>query len=175
MLGRALPSRYILKLPESSSDQSADVLPYDVAPKQPVRTAAGTANRDGWRILMAEDNDLNREIARELLQMEGVNVEEAVNGKDAVERFAASAPGYYDAILMDIQMPVMNGYDAAAAIRQSGRGDAATIPIIALTANAFTDDIYRARKAGMNMHLPKPLNVGKLLEALEETIEGKNG
>ncbi len=130
-------------------------------------------DRKDWKILVVEDNDINREIVHELLNMEGIYVEEAVDGKDAVEKFSESPCGYFDAILMDLQMPVMNGYDAAKAIRKSARKDARTVPIIALTANAFTDDIFQVKKAGMNLHLAKPLNVESMLEALEELIEKK--
>lgn len=120
----------------------------------------------GKKILLVEDNELNREIAVELLKMQGIIVETAENGKDALDAFKASAPCYYDAILMDIQMPVMNGYDAAAAIRSTNREDARTIPILALTANAFTTDVGKARNVGMNDHIAKPIDVGYLLEVL---------
>ncbi len=120
----------------------------------------------GKRVLLAEDNELNREIAVELLKMQGMIVETAENGKIALDAFKASEPGYYDVILMDIQMPVMNGYDATAAIRHTNRGDARTIPILALTANAFTTDVGKSRIMGMNDHIAKPIDVGHLIEVL---------
>lgn len=110
----------------------------------------------GKRVLLAEDNELNREIALELLQMKGLTVDAVENGSLAVERFRASDPGYYCAILMDIQMPVMNGYDATSSIRRLDRADARTIPILALTANAFTADVSQARSVGMNDHIAVP-------------------
>ena len=124
----------------------------------------------GKRILLVEDNNLNREIARELLEMEQFEIEEARDGREAVEKFRQSPNGYYQIILMDIQMPVMNGYEAARAIRKLDREDAAEIPVIALTANAFADDIYAARQAGMNAHLSKPLDMEKVAEALERWL-----
>ena len=120
----------------------------------------------GKRMLLVEDNDLNREIAAELLQMQGVTVECAENGARAVELFGASAPWYYNAILMDIQMPVMNGYDATAAIRAMDREDAERVPIVALTANAFVSDISKARSVGMNDHIPKPIDMALLVQVL---------
>ncbi|MFR1727369.1 hybrid sensor histidine kinase/response regulator [[Clostridium] hylemonae] len=118
------------------------------------------------RILLVEDNDLNREIASELLEMHGCSIEAAENGKFAVEKFARSAPEEYDCILMDIQMPVMDGYEAARAIRALKRDDAQTVPILALTANAFATDLAKAHNAGMNDHIAKPIDVERLLETL---------
>ncbi|WP_242844300.1 response regulator [Candidatus Soleaferrea massiliensis] len=122
------------------------------------------------RVLLAEDNDINREIAVELLQMQNIDVDTVENGQRAVEVFKASAPGDYSAVLMDIQMPVMNGYDAAAAIRALKREDAATIPILALTADAFASDVAKARSAGMNDHIAKPIELNHLLEALQRWL-----
>ena len=132
-------------------------------------TAAASA-LPGKRVLLVEDNDLNREIAEELLNMQGVIVEAAVNGQEAVEMFDASCPGYYAAVLMDIQMPVMNGYDAAFAIRSLDRADARTIPVIALTANAFTTDVGKARSVGMNDHIAKPIDIDVLIKVLQKWI-----
>lgn len=128
----------------------------------------------GKRILLAEDNELNREIAVELLQMQGIVVEAAENGAEAVEMFRASAPGYYTAILMDIQMPVMNGYEATSAIRSLDRADAREIPILALTANVFVSDIGQAQSCGMNDHIAKPINVERLIEVLQKWIGTSN-
>jgi len=124
----------------------------------------------GRRVLLVEDNELNREIAREVLEMAGVTVEEAENGQIAVDLFSASEAGYYSLILMDIQMPVMNGYDAAAAIRALKRPDALRIPILAMTANAFVEDIQAAKAAGMNEHLAKPINFESLGSALKKYL-----
>ncbi|WP_419491278.1 ATP-binding protein [Anaerotruncus massiliensis (ex Liu et al. 2021)] len=133
----------------------------------------GEAFPPGTRLLLVEDNDLNREIARELLGMAGLEIACAENGRQAVDLFASHPPGAYALILMDIQMPVMDGYEATKAIRRlagEGRPDAADIPIIALTANAFADDVYRARQAGMNEHVTKPLEIDRLLETLHRWI-----
>lgn len=126
----------------------------------------------GKRVLLVEDNDLNREIAGELLTMSGFIVEYTVNGKEAVERFENTEPGYFDIILMDVQMPVMNGHEAARAIRVLPRADAKTIPVIAMTANAFAEDVVAARKAGMDEHVAKPLDVGRLKTVLEQFLNG---
>ena len=125
----------------------------------------------GKRVLLAEDNELNKEIAVELLGMKGISVDHAENGALAVERFRESAPGYYAAILMDIQMPVMDGYEAAAAIRALPRKDAAEIPILALTANAFVSDIGKAQSSGMNDHISKPIDIDRLLAVLSAWIK----
>ena len=122
------------------------------------------------RVLLVEDNSLNREIAAELLESAGLVVEQVEDGRQALERFQRSAPGYYQLILMDIQMPVMNGYEATMAIRSQARSDAASIPIIALTANAFAEDVSRARQAGMNEHLSKPVEVAALLQTLQHYL-----
>ncbi len=127
-------------------------------------------SHEGKRVLLVEDNELNREIAQELLSFIGVQVETAADGKEAVDRMAQSAPGTFDLIFMDIQMPVMDGYEAARAIRGLDRPDAKTVPIIAMTANAFADDIHRAQEAGMNGHVAKPVEVAKLQEALDKWL-----
>ena len=125
---------------------------------------------EGRRILLVEDNQLNREIAAELLKMYGFLIDEAENGRLALDKFEASAPDTYDCILMDIQMPVMDGYRAAEAIRSLGREDAKTIPILALTANAFASDIGKAHSAGMNDHVAKPIEVDRLMEILKRWV-----
>lgn len=121
---------------------------------------------EGTKILLAEDNKLNMEIASYLLTEQGAVVTEAWNGKEAVDLFTASEADAYDIILMDIMMPVMNGLEAAKAIRTSGHPDAKTIPIIAVSANAFSDDIAASRDSGMNAHLSKPLNAEQLLKTI---------
>lgn len=120
----------------------------------------------GCKVLLVEDNELNMEISEFILEKEGVIVTKAWNGQEAVEAFASSAPGTFDAIIMDVMMPVMDGYTAASAIRSMERADAKTIPIIAMTANAFTEDRIAARKAGMSVHIAKPLKAEKLIEVL---------
>ena len=126
------------------------------------------------RVLLAEDNDINREIAVELLQMQNIKVDTVENGQRAVEVFEASAPGKYAAILMDIQMPVMNGYAATEAIRALERADARTIPILALTANAFASDVGKSRSAGMNDHIAKPIDPNHLFEVLQKWLDSDN-
>lgn len=125
----------------------------------------------GKRILLAEDNEVNREIVIELLRVHDISVDAAENGRQALEMFDTSDPGTYHAILMDIQMPVLNGYGAAAGIRSLKRSDAQSIPIIALTADAFADDIARSQKAGMNDHIAKPVDVNYLLETLHKWMD----
>lgn len=120
----------------------------------------------GLRVLLAEDNALNREIAVALLSKQGVTVETAENGQLCVEKFSAAPHGYYDAVLMDVRMPVMNGYEATKAIRALARADAA-LPIIAMTADAFAEDVERCLAAGMNAHLSKPMDIHKLMALLE--------
>ncbi len=127
-------------------------------------------NFEGKRILLVEDNDLNTEIATEILGMANLRVEHAENGKRAVEMFSASETGYYDLIFMDIQMPVMNGYEATKAIRELDRDDALNIPIVAMTANAFTEDMEAAIKSGMNGHIAKPLDFGQLTKILSKWL-----
>lgn len=124
----------------------------------------------GKRILLAEDNDINREIAVELLTMQHIEVDAVENGQLAVQLFAASALGEYDAILMDIQMPVMNGYEATRAIRALGRSDACSIPIFSLTADAFATDVAKARDAGMNDHIAKPIEIDRLMDVLQKWL-----
>lgn len=128
---------------------------------------------DGVNILLVEDNPLNQDIAKFLLENMGAKIQMANNGQEAVEQFSASQPGDIDIILMDIMMPVMNGYEAAKAIRSMDRPDATEIPIIAMTANAFTDDKQQAFEAGMNEHLAKPLDKDLLLKTLYDFSKGK--
>ena len=120
----------------------------------------------GLHILLAEDNELNMEIAEFMLQNEGADVIKAWNGQEAVELFRNSEPGEFDVILMDIMMPVMNGYEATKMIRSLDREDAKTIPIIAMTANAFTEDRIRAKEAGMDEHVAKPVDVELLMKVI---------
>ncbi len=122
------------------------------------------------RILLVEDNEINREIAVEILGMTGIQIETAENGKIAVDMVSDSADGYYDLVFMDIQMPVMNGYDAASAIRSLGRKYTNRLPIIAMTANAFAEDVVATKNAGMNEHIAKPLDLGKLDDAMKRWL-----
>ena len=125
----------------------------------------------GLHILLAEDNELNMEIAEFVLQNVGADVTKAWNGQEAVELFRKSEPGGFDTILMDIMMPVMNGYEATKMIRSLDREDAKTIPIIAMTANAFTEDRLKAKEAGMNEHIVKPLDVELLIKVIHKLVE----
>ena len=124
----------------------------------------------GKRILLAEDNDLNWEIAEELLSDVGFLLERAENGKICVERFEQSPEGYYNVILMDIRMPVMSGYEAARIIRGLSRRDA-DLPIIAMTADAFSEDIEHSKECGMNEHVSKPIDVDRLLQVLQKYLK----
>ena len=145
-------------------------LPFEVAQKAdlPRRPSAQAADLTGLQVLVAEDNDLNMEIARCLLEDEGICVTEAHDGQQALELFQSSAPGTYDAILMDVMMPVMDGMAAARSIRALDRPDAKAVPIFAMTANAFAEDRARTRAAGMNEHLAKPLDAKLLLGKLAQ-------
>ena len=116
----------------------------------------------GKRILLAEDNEINREIVAELLTGLGFTVDVATNGVEALERFKHSCAGYYSIILMDIQMPVMNGLEAVAAIRGSTHMDAQRIPIIALSANAFEEDVEKSLANGMQAHISKPVDINTI-------------
>ena len=143
-------------------------LEFDLNPAEPPspEDAQPLTDISGMRVLVAEDNDLNLEIARCMLQDAGVKTAEARNGREAVEKFAASEEGAFDAILMDVMMPVMDGMQAARAIRALPRQDAADVPIIAMTANAFAEDQSRARDCGMTKYLTKPVDPAKLRAAL---------
>ncbi|MDO5448944.1 MAG: response regulator, partial [Clostridia bacterium] len=125
---------------------------------------------DGKRILLVDDNELNREIATEILSETGATIEEAEDGQDAFDKVRESEPGYYDIVLMDVQMPRMNGYEATKAIRELENSELANIPIIAMTANAFDEDRAAAFEAGMNEHIAKPVDVAKLFEALRKIL-----
>ena len=125
---------------------------------------------NGRRILLAEDNELNWEIAEELLSQLGLELHWAENGKICVEMFENSPQGTYDGILMDIRMPVMTGYEAAQAIRALEREDAKKIPIIAMSADAFSDDIQKCLKCGMNAHIAKPVDMREAQRVLEKFI-----
>ena len=129
---------------------------------------------EGLHALIAEDNELNLEIAKFMLEEKGICVECAADGKEAFEKFKESEPGYYDVIFMDIMMPYMNGWDATRKIRTLQRPDADKIPIIAMSANAFAEDIINSHISGMNWHLTKPIDADKLMMALKECIRKNN-
>lgn len=132
--------------------------------------ALGRALPQGARILLVDDNALNREIALEMLSVYGLTVETAENGALAVQKFAEHEAGYYQAILMDIQMPVLDGYAATQRIRGLARADSRQIPIIAMTADAFAEDIQRAKEAGMDAHVAKPVDFEQLYLLLQKLI-----
>jgi signal transduction histidine kinase/CheY-like chemotaxis protein len=134
---------------------------------------AGAMALKGLHLLVAEDNEVNAEILSELLDIEGVTCDIMENGQLALERFSHAREGEFDAILMDVQMPVMNGYEATKAIRALGRKDAREIPIIAMTANAFAEDVKDALEAGMNVHLSKPIDMELLRKTLNQYIQRK--
>lgn len=124
----------------------------------------------GVRILVVEDNELNMEIAEYMFTERGAVVEKAADGKKALEMFAASEEGYYDVIMMDIMMPEMDGLEATRRIRRMDRKDAETVPIFAMSANAFDDDVARSRAAGMNEHLSKPLSFEKAAAVIAQYV-----
>ena len=143
-------------------------------------TDGALAGLEGARILLVEDNELNLEIARTILEMQKCQVETALNGQEGVDRFCESSEGYYDLILMDIRMPVMDGLEAAKLIRASGRTDARTVPIVAMSANAFEEDVKKSLESGMNAHLAKPFQMEDLIRTMRRIIGrenrvGKNG
>ena len=145
------------------------LLPYtDVSKETTEIHAEPKMDFTGIRLLVAEDNELNWEIANELLSATGFTLDWTQNGKLCVEQLKSSEPGYYSAILMDLRMPVMNGLEAAKAIRSLKREDAKKIPIIAMTADAFADDIKACLDSGMNCHVAKPLNMQELLRILQK-------
>ncbi len=149
-------------------------VPFKIDPdagKREEREDVSDKSIKGLRILLAEDNELNMEIAEFVLQSEGVDVTKAWNGQEAVERFQNSKPGEFDVILMDIMMPVMNGYEATKKIRSLDREDAKKIPIIAMTANAFAEDRIRTKEAGMDEHIPKPIDVKLLIKVIHKLVK----
>lgn len=143
-------------------------IPFEIASKEDFVSieAKNCADLNGLNLLVVEDNDINLEIAEAILVDLGATVTTAKNGQEAVDEFLSCAPGTYDGILMDLMMPVMDGYEATAQIRTSFRAEGATIPIIAMTANAFEEDVQKCREAGMNAHISKPIDIQALLKAL---------
>ncbi len=153
---------FVIKIPFKVDKQSE----IDIKQKQ-----IDNVSLAGTKVLLVEDNELNMEIAEFLLSNKNMIVTKAWNGKEAVDIFSQSKVGEYDIILMDIMMPVMNGCEAALAIRELNREDAKTVPIFAMTANAFSDDIQRSKEAGMNEHLSKPLDAEKIMETIRMYIK----
>lgn len=131
---------------------------------------AGKRDYSDKRVLLVEDNEINREIAREMLSESGIMIEEACDGEEAVQKVAEGQEGYYDLILMDIQMPKMDGYEASKRIRAMDRDDTREVPIIAMTANAFSEDVQAALQAGMNAHFAKPVDMNVLQQMLDEYL-----
>lgn len=144
---------------------------------QPEKTAAKTEVLDmsGVRVLLAEDNEMNMEIAVTILEKAGIQVDSAVNGEEALQTFLKAKEGTYDMILMDVQMPVMDGYEATENIRKSSHPEAKSIPVIAMTANAFAEDVTEALSHGMNAHIAKPINYDKLFELVDKYAKKLHG
>ena len=152
---------------------AASATPKIAAPAPSAEELLATLN--GKRVLLAEDNAVNMEIAAEMLGMAGVEVEQAWNGREALEAFRAAAPGHFDAVLLDMKMPEMDGCAAARAIRALPRPDAQDIPLVAVTANAFAEDIVATTAAGMNAHVSKPIDFALLCQTLAELIVAHEG
>ena len=149
-------------------------VPFKIDPdadKREEQTDASEKSIKGLHILLAEDNELNMEIAEFVLQNEGADLTKAWDGQEAVELFRNSEPGEFDVILMDIMMPVMNGYEATKMIRSLDREDAKKIPIIAMTANAFTEDRIKAKEAGMDEHIAKPVDMELLIKVIHKLVK----
>ena len=125
----------------------------------------------GKKILLVEDNELNREVAAEIIGMTGAEIETAVNGKEAVDKVADHPNGYYDLVFMDVQMPIMNGYEAATAIRSLPKHKGELLPIVAMTANAFAEDVQAALNAGMDDHVAKPVDMEIITSVITKYVE----
>ena len=147
-------------------------VPFRIGITEPFkkRTVREGISLEGKRALVAEDNELNMEIVKFMLEDHGIVVDCVADGLEAVKKFEENEPGYYDVIYMDIMMPNMNGWDATRKIRSMQRPDAGTIPIIAMSANAFAEDIINSRISGMNRHIAKPLDAESVLNVFKECI-----
>ena len=160
-------STFIIRLPLQNEvieePESTEVSETDAG--KPVQFKNGEV-----RILLVEDNELNMEIAQELLGITGAELEIAWNGKEGIEKFAENPENYFDIILSDVQMPEMDGHEMTRAIRQMNRGDARIIPIVAMSANAFSSDVLKARQAGMNGHIAKPIDLKDIYRILKKWI-----
>ena len=161
-------TRFTVDLPLHLADAPDAPAPLEVA-----ESAEENVDISGLHVLLVEDNEVNQLVAQRILESEGVTVSIADNGKTGWEAFESSAPEAFDAVFMDIQMPVMDGYEATRAIRRSGHARAADIPVIAMTANAFTGDVRRCLNAGMNAHIAKPIEPRKLFELLWKHTRGR--
>ena len=166
--GKGSTFTVILPLAVVQEDVSSDQLPSEVATQE--KKEEKKFSLEECRILLAEDNEVNMEIADEILSMNGMQVTRAWNGVEAVEKFRSSKPFSFDAILMDMQMPEMDGCEASRRIRAMRRPDAKSVPIIAVTANAFAEDITATAAAGMNAHVSKPIDFSLLCKLLEKWI-----
>ncbi len=162
-------TRFIVDLPLHFASSS------DIPPPDEEKSPGVGLDVAGLRVLVVEDNEVNQLVAQRILESEGVTVSIAANGKEGCELFENSAPDAFDAVFMDVQMPVMDGYDAARAMRHSGHPRAAAIPIIAMTANAFAGDVQRCLDAGMDAHIAKPIEPRKLFEILWRQTRGRAG
>lgn len=140
--------------------------------KETDQTAADVLR--GKHVLLCEDNEMNTEIARKVIESRGLVVSSAENGEIGVRKFSDSAVGYYDVILMDLRMPVMDGFTAAEEIRKLDRADASSVQILAMSADAYEEDIEKCRRAGMNGHISKPIDNVKMFDALEKACGGKS-
>ena len=154
----------------SVSSEQGNALPKGLRALVVEDSGGKTRSLEGCRVLIAEDMDINADILMDLLEMEGIESERAENGRIAVDMFDQSAPNHYDAVLMDVRMPVMDGLEATRALRALDREDAKTVPVIAMTANAFDDDVQRSLQAGMSAHLSKPVEPERLYETLDQLI-----
>ena len=160
-------SEFIVKL--SLDRQSQEDIQKETEANE-AKSRAGTADFSSMRLLLADDMPINRHIAIKLLEKQGFTVETAENGKEAVDKVIAAPPGYYNAVLMDVQMPVMGGYEATRIIRELADEQRRKIPVIAMTANAFAEDVKKAKDAGMNAHIAKPIDVKNMIDILRDVL-----
>ena len=164
---KGVGTEFVLRLELRLQDEAKQTQPaveQELLPKQQEHDFTGR------RLLLVEDNDLNREIACMMLCKYGFDLETAENGREAVDMVAASAPGYYDLVLMDIQMPIMDGHEATKRIRALENKELARVPIVAMTANAFDEDRKAAKECGMNGFISKPINMQEVLKALRDNL-----
>ena len=161
---------YTADVPEINGQSVQDDTHHDVITSMNINASDVQPDISGMNIIIAEDNELNMEIAKYILEDAGASVHSSYDGAQAVEAFSSAPPGTYDAILMDIMMPVMDGYEATRSIRgmEQTRPDAADIPVIAMTANAFADDRRKSLEAGMNEHITKPIDIEKMITVIAE-------
>lgn len=158
-------------LPLFESRLASELFPYTASGRAAAEESVRPVkNYENCHILLVEDNELNREIAMEILGSTGAQIDTAENGKEAIEVFSSKPEFYYDLILMDIQMPLMDGLEATGHIRKLQRRDASEVYIVAMTANAFVEDRKRSFEAGMNEHITKPLDVQQVLDCLDRWI-----